>query len=63
VSANPHGASLSSPAMDTRLLIGGERVAGDGASLEVENPATEEVVASVGAPSPEQLDAAIAAGG
>jgi hypothetical protein len=28
--------------METRLLIGGERVAGEGAPLPVENPATEE---------------------
>jgi aldehyde dehydrogenase (NAD+) len=46
--------------MDTRLLIRGERVQGEGPPLEVENPATEEAVASVGTPSPEQLDAAIA---
>jgi len=47
--------------METRLLIGGERVAGDGGPLEVENPATEETIASVGLPSAEQLDAAVAA--
>ena len=47
--------------METRLLIRGEQVAGDGAALEVENPATEETLAEVGLPSPEQLDAAIAA--
>jgi acyl-CoA reductase-like NAD-dependent aldehyde dehydrogenase len=47
--------------METRLLIRGERVAGDGGALDVENPATEETVASVGLPSAEQLDAAIAA--
>jgi acyl-CoA reductase-like NAD-dependent aldehyde dehydrogenase len=47
--------------METRLLIGGEQVAGDGPALDVENPATEEIVASVGTASPEQLDAAIAA--
>jgi acyl-CoA reductase-like NAD-dependent aldehyde dehydrogenase len=47
--------------METRLLIGGEQVEGDGAPLEVENPATEETVASVGTPSAEQLDAAVAA--
>ena len=49
--------------METRLLIRGEQVAGDGAPLEVENPATEETIASVGQPSAEQLDAAIAAAG
>jgi acyl-CoA reductase-like NAD-dependent aldehyde dehydrogenase len=47
--------------METRLLIGGEQVAGQGSPLEVENPATEETVASVGTPTNEQLDAAIAA--
>ena len=47
--------------METGLLIGGEQVAGDGGTLEVENPATEETVASVGLPSAEQLDAAVAA--
>jgi acyl-CoA reductase-like NAD-dependent aldehyde dehydrogenase len=47
--------------MDTRLLIRGEHVEGQGGPLEVENPATEEAVASVGLPSPEQIDAAVAA--
>src|SRR3954463_7544284 len=47
--------------METRMLIGGEQVAGDGPVLDVENPATEETVSSVGTASPEQLDAAIAA--
>src|SRR5436190_1629063 len=47
--------------METRLLIGGEQVAGEGAQLEVENPATEETVAGVGLPSSAQIDAAIAA--
>jgi acyl-CoA reductase-like NAD-dependent aldehyde dehydrogenase len=47
--------------VETRLLIGGERPAGDGPVLAVENPATEEVVAEVGSASPEQVDAAIAA--
>jgi betaine-aldehyde dehydrogenase len=46
---------------DTRLLIGGERAGGEGAPLAVENPYTEETIATVAAPSPEQLDAAIAA--
>src|SRR3954453_14356454 len=49
--------------METRLLIGGEQVAGDGGALDVENPATEETIASVGLPSAEQLDAAGAAAG
>ena len=47
--------------METRLLIRGEQVAGDGGTLEVENPASEETVASVGLPSAEQLDAAVVA--
>jgi acyl-CoA reductase-like NAD-dependent aldehyde dehydrogenase len=46
---------------EARLLIGGEQVVGAGASFEVENPYTEETIASVGEPSGEQLDAAIAA--
>jgi acyl-CoA reductase-like NAD-dependent aldehyde dehydrogenase len=49
------------PDLETRLLIGGEQVAGDGESITVENPFSEETVATVGAPSPDQLDAAIAA--
>ena len=48
-------------AIETRLAIGGERVAGEGAEIAVENPFSEETVATVGAPSDEQLDAAIAA--
>ena len=47
--------------METRLLIRGERVAGGGGALEVENPATEETIASVGLPTGEQIDAAVAA--
>ena len=47
--------------LETRLLIGGELVAGDGEAIAVENPFTEETVATVGATSDEQLDAAIAA--
>jgi hypothetical protein len=31
--------------LDTRLLIAGERVAGEGNRLGVENPATEEEIA------------------
>jgi acyl-CoA reductase-like NAD-dependent aldehyde dehydrogenase len=46
---------------ETRLLIGGETVNGEGAGLEVENPATEEIVATVGSASVSQLDAAVAA--
>jgi len=47
--------------LETRLLIGGEQVEGAGERLEVENPYSEETVATVGAPSAEQVDAAIAA--
>src|SRR5919106_1789118 len=47
--------------IETRMLIGGARVAGDGEGLAVENPYTEETVATVATPSPEQLDGAIAA--
>ena len=47
--------------VETRLLIGGEQVAGDGEDLAVENPATEETVATVALPSAAQVDAAIAA--
>ena len=43
-----------------KLLIGGERVDGDGTPLEVEEPARGEVFASVALPSEEQVDAAIA---
>ena len=46
--------------METRLLIAGEQVAGLGAALAVENPATEETLASVALPSHEQVDAAVA---
>ena len=48
-------------AIETRHVIGGERVDGDGAELAVENPFDESIVATVREPSPEQLDAAIAA--
>jgi betaine-aldehyde dehydrogenase len=46
---------------ETRLLIGGEQVKGNGESLEVENPYTQETIASVQLPSDEQVDAAVAA--
>ena len=49
------------PAFETKLLINGEQVTGEGDPLEVENPYTEETVATVGLPSGEQIDAAIAA--
>jgi betaine-aldehyde dehydrogenase len=47
--------------METRLLIAGEQVAGTGDPLPVENPYTEETLATVSLPSAEQIDAAIAA--
>ena len=47
--------------LETRLLLGGELVAGEGDRLAVENPYSEETVAEVSLPSSEQLDAAIAA--
>src|SRR4029079_3006030 len=56
-----HRRRIASAAMDTRLLIGGERVAGNGPELAVEDPAREETIAAVGTPDPEQLDAAIEA--
>ena len=46
---------------ETRLLIRGEQVTGDGERLDVENPYTQESIASVQLPSDEQVDAAIAA--
>ncbi len=46
--------------MESRLLIGGERVAGEGPELRVENPYTEATLATVRTPSPTQLDAALA---
>jgi len=46
---------------ETKLLIGGELVEGEAAGIEVENPATEETVATVASASVEQLDQAVAA--
>ena len=46
---------------EARLLIRGEQVTGDGERLDVENPYTQETIASVQLPSDEQVDAAIAA--
>jgi betaine-aldehyde dehydrogenase len=46
---------------ETRLLIDGVPVEGEGAGLDVENPATEETVATVGSASAGQLDQAVAA--
>jgi acyl-CoA reductase-like NAD-dependent aldehyde dehydrogenase len=48
-------------AIETRLLIGGELLAGEGEPLAVENPYSEETIATVGSASDDQLDAAIAA--
>jgi betaine-aldehyde dehydrogenase len=45
---------------ETRLLINGEQAPGNGLLLEVENPYTEEVIASVGSPDEAQLDATFA---
>jgi acyl-CoA reductase-like NAD-dependent aldehyde dehydrogenase len=45
--------------METRLLIAGEQVAGDGPALDVENPYTQSTLATVALPSVEQVDAAI----
>jgi len=47
--------------VETRLLIAGEQVEGQGSSLAVENPATEETLAELSAASEEQIDAAVAA--
>jgi acyl-CoA reductase-like NAD-dependent aldehyde dehydrogenase len=46
--------------METRLLIRGEQVAGEGPGLAIENPATEETLTELRAASPEQVEAAIA---
>jgi len=46
---------------ETRLLIGGQLVEGEGAGIEVENPATEETVATVASASAAQLDRAVTA--
>ena len=46
--------------METRLLIRGEQVDGDGTGLAVENPATEEKLTDLRGASPEQVDAAVA---
>jgi acyl-CoA reductase-like NAD-dependent aldehyde dehydrogenase len=53
--------SILNETFETRLLIGGEQVAGTGSALEVENPFTEATLASVALPSDDQVDAAIGA--
>jgi acyl-CoA reductase-like NAD-dependent aldehyde dehydrogenase len=45
--------------METRLLIRGERVAGEGPGLAIENPATEEILTELQAASPGQVEAAV----
>ncbi len=46
--------------IETRLVIGGERVGGEGGEIAVENPFDESTVATVRAPSAEQLEATVA---
>ncbi len=46
---------------ETRMLVGGKPVAGEGTPIEVENPATGEIVATAGSTSPDQLDRAVTA--
>ena len=46
---------------DHRLLIGGEWVKGEGRAIDVENPATENIIAQTHAASSAQLDDAVAA--
>jgi acyl-CoA reductase-like NAD-dependent aldehyde dehydrogenase len=53
--------SDASADLETRLWIGAEPGAGEGEPIEVENPFTERTIATVGAASESQLDAAIAA--
>jgi acyl-CoA reductase-like NAD-dependent aldehyde dehydrogenase len=48
------------PAHPTKLLIGGELVAGAGPPIAVENPFTTETIAELPAASLEQVDAAVA---
>lgn len=44
---------------DTRLIIDGERVAGDGPTIVVDDPATEQAIAHVRGASAEQVEAAV----
>jgi acyl-CoA reductase-like NAD-dependent aldehyde dehydrogenase len=55
------GTESSATATDARMLIAGERVEGEGPSLAVENPATEEELASLGTAGEDQVAAAVAA--
>lgn len=52
---------LELPKWNTCHLIDGALVEGNGAELRVENPATEEVLATLREPSPDQAEAAILA--
>lgn len=47
----------------TDLLIAGRTVPGEGAPIEVENPTTEQVAATVASASPAQVDQAVTAAG
>ena len=47
--------------METRLLIAGEQVAGEGPGLDVENLYAQSPLATVALPSAEQVDAAVGA--
>ncbi|MGC6529825.1 MAG: aminobutyraldehyde dehydrogenase [Candidatus Puniceispirillaceae bacterium] len=47
--------------MQTKMLINGEMVEGRGAPIDIVNPATGAVIATINAASPEQVDAAAAA--
>jgi acyl-CoA reductase-like NAD-dependent aldehyde dehydrogenase len=47
--------------METRLLIAGEQVAGEGPGLDVENPYAQTTLATVALPSAEQVGAAVGA--
>jgi len=46
---------------ETKLLIGGEQIAGAGAALAVENPYTTETIVEVNAASPDQVESAVTA--
>jgi betaine-aldehyde dehydrogenase len=46
--------------METRLLVGGERVAGAGSPLDVEDPSDGSTLATLATASAEQIDAALA---
>jgi betaine-aldehyde dehydrogenase len=48
-------------APETQLLIGGERTAGSGEAIGVENPFTEETLCAVASASQDQVDDAVAA--